>query len=105
MFRAVSLENKGTTLDGKSENAELVFQIYFSGLPHLSFRAEAKLRFFQSFRPRNVSKSSFFQKQTNFFLFSQGRVEIFFHPEGWALLSRGRVRILVVPRNKAQPSG
>ena len=85
------------------------FQIFFK-VAALSFPAKAILLFFQCFLPRNVSKSSFFLKETNFFLFSQGRVEIFLSrrleivvpregknpccPQGLPLLSQGIIFVL-----------
>ena len=71
---------QGERLDIKNEKIEFIFPIFLM-VAAFSFPAKAILLFFQCFLPRNVSKSSFFLEETNFLLFSLGRVEIFFVPQ------------------------
>ena len=103
------------------------FRIFFK-VAALSFPAKAILLFFQCFLPRNVSKSSFFLEETNFFCFPKGGQKFFLSrrleivvpregknpccPQGLPLLSQGIIFVLRgdesaqrAPKDKNYPEG
>ena len=80
MFHQLYFGKQGEKVDEKMKKWYSFFRIFFK-VAALSFPAKAILLFFQCFLPRNVSKSSFFLEETNFLLFSLGRVEMFFVPQ------------------------